>query len=126
MSAADLVVFFDERLGEIDSYLTFLQEVEDAARSGPPRVEGATTPITAPQQKILYSSLYLQLYNLIEATVSQCINAVTDAATSHLTQWRAADLNESLRREWVRAMARTHVSRHQSTASRVRSLCVST
>lgn len=110
MNAVDLVSFFDERFAEIESYLTFLQEVEDAARSGPPKIEGATTPITAPQQKILYSSLYLQLYNLVEATVSQCINAVTEAATSNLTQWRAADLNESLRREWVRAVARTHIS----------------
>jgi hypothetical protein len=110
MSTPDLMTFFNERFTEIESYLTFLQEVEDAARSGPPRIEGAGTAITAPQQKILYSSVYLQLYNLVEATVSQCIHAVTDAATSHLAQWRADDLNTSLRKEWVRAMARTHVA----------------
>jgi hypothetical protein len=110
MSAkSDLTAFFEERFSEIESYLDLLQEIETAAQAGPPRIEGADTVITAPQQKILYSSFYLQLYNLVEATVSQCINAVTEAATSSTTRWKAEDFNESLRKEWVRAMARTHV-----------------
>jgi hypothetical protein len=104
----DLDTFFNERFGEIESYLELLQEVENAARTGPPRIEGAGSAITASQQKILYSSVYLQLYNLVEATISQCIKAVTDAASAN-GGWRAEDLNESLRKEWIRAIARTHV-----------------
>ena len=109
-TAPELLTFFEERFAEIESYLTFLQEIEDAARSGPPRIQGASTRITASQQKILYSSVYLQLYNLVEATVSRCIKAVTDAATSGLSRYKAADLNASLRQEWVRVAARTHVA----------------
>jgi len=99
---------FEDRLQEIHSYLDLLQALEDQVRSGPPRV-GATGPtITPQQQKILYSSVYLQLYNLIEATITQCIDAVTIAAADG-NRWLPRDLSTELRREWVRYVARTHV-----------------
>ncbi len=108
MTTSDLTEFFNERFGEIESYIEFLQTVEDAVRVGPPRIAGSSTVITASQQKILYSSVYLQLYNLVEATVSRCISEVSDAAISHPKGWRVDDLIAELRREWVRAIARTH------------------
>jgi hypothetical protein len=108
MSASDLSPFFDERLGEIEEYLGLLEEIERAARSGPPKLQGSSHTISAPQQKILYSSVYLQLYNLVEATVTRCIDE-TSAAASTNGQWHPEDLNDALRKEWVRAMARTHV-----------------
>ena len=101
--------FFEERFAEVEAYLSLLQGIEEAARSGPPRIMNSDSAITASQQKILYSSAYLQLYNLVEATVSRCIQGITDAATSTLASWQAADLNAALRREWVRAIARTHI-----------------
>lgn len=107
MKTPELESFFAERLGEIDAYLDLLQELETAARSGPPRIEGATSSITTSQQKILYSSVYLQLYNLVEATVSRCLDAVGAAAGD--SRWRPMDLNESLLGEWIRVHARTHV-----------------
>jgi MAE_28990/MAE_18760-like HEPN len=106
VSGSDLEQFFEERLGEIGAYVGMLQDLEDAARSGPPRLEGAKSPITVTQQRILYSSVYLQLYNLVEATVSRCLEAVTQAAASN--QCRPMDLNESLLAEWIRVQARTH------------------
>jgi hypothetical protein len=105
---ADLRQFFEERFVEVESYLVLLETIADAARSGPPKIAEVNTTITATQQKILYSSLYLQLYNLVEATVSRCLEATAEAAASHAGNWQAADLNESLRREWVRTVARTH------------------
>src|ERR1700733_16261084 len=110
MTTSDLVDFFEERLAEINSYLDFLGTVETAVGAGTPQLIGAAATITTSQQKILYSSVYLQLYNLVEATVSRCIKAVTDAATSGLSRYKAADLNASLRQEWVRVAARTHVA----------------
>ncbi|HVA50081.1 MAG TPA: MAE_28990/MAE_18760 family HEPN-like nuclease [Pirellulales bacterium] len=97
---------FDERLQEIEAYLQLLEALERQVQLGPPIIGGA--PITAQQQKILYSSVYLQLYNLVEATANWCINAVTAAAADG-ARWTAADLDSRLRREWVRTTARTHV-----------------
>jgi hypothetical protein len=99
---------FEERLGEINSYLELLEQIEAAARSGPPRIGEGGSPITTQQQKILYSSVFLQLYNLVEATVVKCLDAVTSAALVDGT-WNAGDLTTELRREWVRVTARTHV-----------------
>jgi hypothetical protein len=101
-------MFFEERYAEIQSYLVFLYNLEVAVRNGTPRLEGSDDIVTVSQQRILYSSVYLQLYNLVEATVSRCIAEICDAATSHQNSWRVDDLVSELRREWVRSIARTH------------------
>jgi hypothetical protein len=108
MSVQNLLPFFEERFKEVEAYLDLLGQLEKAAQSGPPRLVGADSPITAPQQKILYSSVYLQLYNLVEATVSRCVEAVSSAAEAE-GRWRPEHLNIALQQEWVRAVARTHV-----------------
>ncbi len=102
----DILQAFEERLQEIDAYLDLLDALERQVQQGPPIIGGAR--ITSQQQKILYSSVYLQLYNLVEATATWCIEAVTNAAAAG-AQWRPADLTSKLRREWVRTTARTHV-----------------
>jgi MAE_28990/MAE_18760-like HEPN len=97
---------FEERLQEIEEYLNLLDALERQVREGPPKIGGS--PITAQQQKILYSSVYLQLYNLVEATVTWCVEAVT-AAAADSGRWLPTDLSVELRREWIRYQARTHV-----------------
>ena len=57
------------------------------------------------QQQILYSGVYLQLYNLTESTVTKCIEAIWSAIENN---WKLADLSDKMRREWVRSKARTH------------------
>lgn len=104
---SDLAISFQERLDEVEAYLDFLLSIEIQARSGPPRLVGAEHPISTQQQRILYSSVFLQLYNLVEATMSWCLDAVVEA-TKKDARWKPNDLCDSLRREWVRAMARTH------------------
>ncbi|GIE79048.1 hypothetical protein Aph02nite_49980 [Actinoplanes philippinensis] len=108
MSVNDLLPFFEERFEEVSEYLDLLTEIETAAQSGPPRIAVSEYRITAPQQRILYSSVYLQLYNLVEATVARCLEAITEA-TQTTGEWRPHQLNDELQREWVRAKARTHV-----------------
>ncbi|MFJ2632756.1 MAE_28990/MAE_18760 family HEPN-like nuclease [Streptomyces sp. NPDC087422] len=108
MSTGDLLPFFEERFGEVDAYLELLDQVETATQSGVPRIAGSNYPISADQQKILYSSVYLQLYNLVEATMARCVAAITDAAAA-AGQWQPHDLNEYLHQEWVRAVAGTHI-----------------
>lgn len=100
---------FFERLAEVEAYIDFLSTMEAQAQQGPPRIQGATHPISAQQQRILYSVVYLQLYNLVEATMSRCIETIADAAKDN-GRWRPGDLSDSMRREWVRVTAKTHVS----------------
>jgi hypothetical protein len=46
---------FDERLEEIETYLEFLEGVEQEVRNGAPRLGSSGLIITARQQRILYS-----------------------------------------------------------------------
>lgn len=104
----ELLEAFEERLEEVNVYLDFLKMIEQQARSGPPRIEGCEEAISTLQQKILYSSLFLQLYNLVESTMTRCVEAVA-MATYKDRRWYPGDLIDALRKEWVRSMARTHV-----------------
>lgn len=97
---------FLERIGEITTYLDLLAEFELQIQNGPPKV-GNGPVISATQQRILYSSVYLQLYNLVESTITKCLEAVCFAISSG-GRWRPSDLSAELRREWVRHLARTH------------------
>lgn len=97
---------FEERLQEIDAYLDLLDALERQVHDGPPKIGGGR--ITAQQQKILYSAVYLQLYNLVEATVTWCLDAVCAAAADN-GRWLPCDLTSELRSEWIRTKARTHV-----------------
>lgn len=98
---------FEERLQEIEAYLDLLDTLEQQLQAGIPRFGGAGPAITPQQQKVLYSAVYLQLYSLVEATITRCVDAVRSAAAEG-GRWRPGDLSEELRREWVRYMARTH------------------
>jgi hypothetical protein len=101
-----LIQSFDERVQEIDSYLNLLDALEKQTQNGPPRI-GAFS-ITTQQQKILYAAVYLHLYNLVEATLTWCLDAVSNA--SRTGGWLPSDLSNELRREWVRTQARTHMT----------------
>jgi MAE_28990/MAE_18760-like HEPN len=101
----DIAKVFDERIEEIDAYLKLLEILETLVQTGLPRIGDEI--FTTLQQRILYSSVYLQLYNLVEATASWCIGAV-ESATSKDSAWKPGDLTENVLREWVRSVASTH------------------
>ncbi len=97
---------FDERLEEIGAYLDLLATLEHQVQDGLPRIGGDEgTAVTVQQQQILYSSVYLQLYNLVESTATQCIQAISDAVKN--CELQPKDLTPELRREWVKSAART-------------------
>lgn len=102
-----LLAAFEQRLAEVNTYLEFLVSLDEQTKRRPPRLEGAREAITAEQQRILYSSVYLHLYNLVESTMTRCIEAVAEA-THGAGRWTPRDLNVALRQEWVRLKARTH------------------
>lgn len=113
---------FEDRLQEIEAYLDLLESLEKQVQRGTPRIGGKErgVTITAQQQKILYSSVYLQLYNLVESTVTRCIDAICAAVVNR----RPCDLSADMRREWVRFTARTHIElNHENRLQSALDLC---
>lgn len=101
----DIALQFEERVKEIDAYLELLVALEDQVKSGI-HAEIGGKKITTQQHRILYSSVYLQLYNLVEATVTWCIEAVGKAISD--ARWHPAQLCPELVKEWIRYQAKTH------------------
>ena len=119
----ELTNAFVGRLQEIEAYLEFLEGVESEARKGPPRLGSEGALITTQQQRILYSGVFLQIYNLVEATVIKCLDSVTEV-TLQAEAWSPGDLSTELRREWVRVMARTHIDlNYENRLESALSLC---
>lgn len=108
-SSMDLTLF-EERISEIEAYIELLEALNKQAQMGPPEIGGSV--ITAQQQKMLYGSVYLQLYNLVEATATWCLSAVSEA-TTRSNLWKPCQLDEMIQREWIRTKARTHVELSQ-------------
>jgi MAE_28990/MAE_18760-like HEPN len=106
MSSFRLLESFNERAQEIDEYFGLLLTIESAGRAGMPRIGASGPSISATQQKMLRASVYVQLYNLVEATVCACLDAIAHALSSPSTS--VHELTLSLRREWVRHHARSH------------------
>lgn len=99
---------FEERFSEIEIYLEFLDGLDAVMKSGVPRLGGPDGPVvTVQQQRMLFSSVYLQLYNLVESTVTMCLDAVSKDAVVQ-GGWSPGDLTLEVRREWVRRIAQTH------------------
>ncbi len=96
---------FEDRIQEIDAYIDLLEALNLQSQTGPPAMGGSI--ITAQQQKMLFASVYLQLYNLVEATATWCIAAVAKA-TFDGGSLIPGHLDPPIRREWVRTSARTH------------------
>lgn len=101
-----LLESFEERLQEVEEYLDLLAALEQQLQSGAPRSRTNRLRVTVSQQRMLYASVFLQLYNLIESTARKCIDALVDAARSG--NWKPSDLAEKAQRDWVRAFARTY------------------
>jgi len=105
---SDLYGMFEDRLGEVETYIDFLQSLEESATGGRPKLENYEHAISPHQQKILYSTVYIQLYNLVEATITLCVEAVVKAIVQG-SSYQVSSLTEALRSEWIRGIARTNV-----------------
>jgi hypothetical protein len=104
----ELETQFQERYNHIVSYLEFIEGIEALIRSGVPRLGESGLVITTDQQRILNSCVYLQLYNLIEATITSCLDSVSKSAMTRGT-WTAKDLVIGMQREWVKYIAKINV-----------------
>ncbi|AOA58186.1 MAE_28990/MAE_18760 family HEPN-like nuclease [Acinetobacter larvae] len=74
---------FNDRVSDIESYFELVHNIELAISTGNAvlRFNDNNYMIQPEQQKILYSSIYLHLYNLIESTISSLIKAIERHAT---------------------------------------------
>ena len=96
---------FEERVSQCETYLHLIEELDSALKNGVMEIVG--TPrlkISVEQRRILYSGVYLHLYNLIEATMTSCLELVSKAVTDD-PKWQVKDLSEHLRKEWVKHVA---------------------
>ncbi|CAH9054041.1 hypothetical protein PSEHALCIP103_00948 [Pseudoalteromonas haloplanktis] len=77
---------FYERINDIESYFELVDQIEKAVGSGGAslNVDGSKYNIKPNQQKIMYSGIYLHLYNLIEATISLLIEAIETHASEEV------------------------------------------
>ena len=101
---------FNERVQEINDYFNFLKAIDTAIKHGSPQIEQGSGSdnfiITVTHQKILYSSVYLQLYNLIEAIMIKGLEAISSEVTNSL---KPTDLSRELYEEWVKFEAKTSI-----------------
>jgi hypothetical protein len=103
----DFSLAFEERLQEIEAYLNLLEALEQQIQEGVPQFGENGPRITVQQQKILYSSVYLQLYNLVESTVTRCVDAISETIIQN--QLHPSQLSINLQKIWVKSTARTNV-----------------
>lgn len=97
---------FDERINDIESYFELVNNIELAISSGGAvfHFNGTGYTVKPEQQKIMYSSIYLHLYNLIESTISTLIEAVERHTTDGING-QLALLTENMRKLYVTSVA---------------------
>lgn len=110
---------FNDRKNEIESYIQLLEHVDATMQKGAivlsirresrdvqnTEARKEEYVITPTQQKIMFSCLYLQLYNLIESTVLACISLLEKEIRGISVQnW--LKLNNDLRQELIRSWAK--------------------
>ena len=69
---------YSERVSDIEAHFELVKNISAAIGNGGARfpIDDGHYTITIQQQKILFSSTYLQLYNLVESTINQLMSAV--------------------------------------------------
>ena len=97
---------FDERVADIESYFELVNNVELAIGSGGAifSVNGTQYQINPDQQKIMYSGIYLHLYNLVESTISMLIDAVERHAAQGING-QLVLLTENMKKLYVKSVA---------------------
>ena len=111
MTSQEIRAFFEGRREEVSTYLDLMRNVDVAGQQGYFQATEGMAPISPLQQQILYANLFVQLYNLVEATITRCLEGLHMAACDSSADYKPADLAAPLLREWVRFTARTHTDR---------------
>ena len=96
---------FYDRINDIESYFELVDQIEKAVGSGGAslNVNGSKYNIKPNQQKIMYSGIYLHLYNLIESTISLLIEAIEKHASEEIGN-NVSLLTENMRALYVKSV----------------------
>jgi hypothetical protein len=96
---------FYDRINDIESYFELVDQIEKAVGSGGAslNVNGSKYNIKPNQQKIMYSGIYLHLYNLIESTISLLIEAIEKHASEEVGN-NVSLLTENMRALYVKSV----------------------
>lgn len=98
---------FAARKDEVELYLSFLDSVQVHIASGLNVGRGGgAIEMTPKHQQVLHASVFLHLYNLVESTVTWCVEYI-EIAVSRYERGNVGVLSDALRREWVKTIART-------------------
>jgi len=111
---------YEERKDEIKDYIELLEQMDNLLKKGLPLLtdgESNEYKISAGQQKILFSSLYLQLYNIIEATVSKCLSRLEYELKS-LSFGDLQGITSHIKKEWIRRLTKSHANSNIETRAK--------
>jgi len=99
---------FNRRAKEVRSYIRMLRHVEEQQTS--PIAPAPPTKLTLDSSLVqtMKASVYLLLYNLVESTINQCLQAVGDAIRDEGATYRK--LNAKWRKAWVKHLGQTSAS----------------
>lgn len=101
---------FNDRLNEIEIYFDFINHIEQAMIEGGAcfKAGKGEYKLSPEQQKIMYSSIYLHLYNLVESTMAQLIDAV-ERHTTDKTGKDMKKLTDKMRNLFIKHKTEPHL-----------------
>ncbi len=107
---------FQERVDDIETYFELVCNIELAIGLGEAvfNVNGNPYRIKPEQQKIMYSGIYLHLYNLVESTVSMLIKAVERHAERGING-QLTLLTTNMKKLYVKSVAMPHEQMNNDT-----------
>lgn len=100
---------FNQSIEDINDFFSLLEFIDSIETYKNIMLPNPTTTssllVTSTQQKCMRSHAVLMLYNIVEATVVECILAIFDAIKDDHLKYH--ELEDSLRDQWLKSMMTT-------------------
>ena len=100
---------FNQSIEDINDFFSLLEFIDSIETYKNTKLKNPTIPssllVTSTHQKCMRSHAVLMLYNIVEATVVECILAIFDSIKDDHLKYH--ELEDSLRDQWLRSMMTT-------------------